>query len=86
VDHNGNTYEYYLARVGANVTTKPKAKYVVEIICQSVDLPDAKMSICIYGGFTFLQLSVANYNAANLTDKLHFHITKTLKGRNSKVL
>ncbi len=30
------------------------------------------MSLSIYGGFVFLQLSYANYMAANLTDKLHF--------------
>jgi hypothetical protein len=31
VDHNGNTYEYYLARVGANVSKNSKAKFTTLI-------------------------------------------------------
>ncbi len=70
LDHNGNTYEYYLIR--AEKDTLDRIEFDVEFSYTSTDLPKGKMSINIYGGFTFLQLSDANYKAANLTDKLHF--------------
>ncbi len=70
LDHNGNTYEYYLIR--AEKDTLDRIEFDVEFSYTSTDLPKGKMSINIYGGFTFLQLSDANYRAANLTDKLHF--------------
>ncbi len=70
MDHNGNTYEYYLIR--AEKDTLDRIEFDVEFSYTSTDLPKGKMSINIYGGFTFLQLSDANYKAANLTDKLNF--------------
>ncbi len=70
LDHNGNTYEYYLIR--AEKDSLVKAEFDIEFLYTSSDLPKGKMAINIYGGFTFLQLSAANYRNANLTDKLHF--------------
>ncbi len=70
LDHNGNTYEYYLIRAAKD--TLNRVEFDIELEYTSIDLPIGKMSINIYGGFTFLQLSDANYKAANLTDKLHF--------------
>ena len=70
LDHNGNTYEYYLIR--AEKDTLNRIEFDVQFSYTSTDLPKGKMSINIYGGFTFLRLSDANYKTANLTDKLHF--------------
>ena len=72
LDHNGNTYEYYLARIDKNTTNTYQVQFDVELIYVSADLPEGKMSISVYGGFVFPQLSDANYRAANFTDKLHF--------------
>ncbi len=72
LDHNGNTYEYYLARIEKNTTGEVQVQFDIEFSYTSADLPEGKMSINFYGGFVFLQLSYANYMAANLTDKLHF--------------
>ncbi len=70
LDRNGNTYEYYLIRAAKD--TLNRIEFDVSFSYASADLPNGKMAINIYGGFTFLQLSDANYRAANLTDKLHF--------------
>ncbi len=42
------------------------------------------MDISVYGGFTFQQLSDANYKAANLTDKLHFPYRKDFERQKFK--
>ncbi len=70
LDHNGNTYEYYLIR--AVKDTLNRVEFDVAFTFASIDLPGGKMAINIYGGFTFLQLSDADYKAANLTDRLYF--------------
>ncbi len=70
LDHNGNTYEYYLIR--AKNDTLDRIEFDVQFSYTSTDLPRGKMSLSIYSGFVFLQLSPTNYMAANLTDKLHF--------------
>ena len=72
LDHNENTYEYYLVRIEQNTTGEVQAQFDVEFLYKFAKLPGGKMSISVYGGFVFLQLSYANYMAANLTDKLHF--------------
>ncbi len=84
LDHNGNTYEYYLARIDENTTGSNQVQFDVEFIYVSADLPEGKMSISVYGGFVFLQLSNANYRAANLTDKLHFPYHKDFERQKFK--
>ncbi len=84
LDHNGNTYEYYLARFDKNTTGYHQVQFDVELIYVSADLPEGKMSISVYRGFVFLQLSNANYRAANLTDKLHFPYHKDFERQKFK--
>ncbi len=74
LDRNGNTYEYYLARNADNGYFN--VEFDIEIVYVSTDLPEGRMDISVYGGFTFEQFSDANYKAANLTDKLHFPYRK----------
>ena len=83
-DHKGKTYEYYLARVEENTTSGYQVQFDVEFLYVSADLPNGKMSISLYGGFVFLQLSYANYMTANLTDKLHFPYRKDFERQKFK--
>ncbi len=82
LDHNGNTYEYYLARNGDNGYFN--VEFDIEIVYTPADLPGGKMDISVYGGFTFEQFSDANYKAANLTDKLHFPYSKDFERQKFK--
>ena len=82
LDHNGNTYEYYLARIQDNGYFN--VEFDIEFVYVSSDLPEGKMAISVYGGFTFQQLSDANYKAANLTDKLHFPYRKDFERQKFK--
>ncbi len=82
LDHNGNTYEYYLARNADNGYFN--VEFDIEVVYVSTDLPEGKMDISVYGGFTFEQFSDANYKAANLTDKLHFPYRKDFERQKFK--
>ena len=63
-----------------------KAKFVVEFIYVSADLPESKMSIAFTEDLYFysypMQITEPQISQTNFIS----HITKTLKGRNSKVL
>ncbi len=82
LEHNGNTYEYYLARNADNGYFN--VEFDIEIVYVSTDLPEGRMDISVYGGFTFEQFSDANYKAANLTDKLHFPYRKDFERQKFK--
>ncbi len=84
LDHNGNTYEYYLARNADNGYFN--VEFDIEVVYVSTDLPEGRMDISVYGGFTFEQFSDANYKLQILQISFTFPIAKTLKGKNSKVL
>jgi hypothetical protein len=74
VGHNGKTYDYYLVRISANASDNAKAKFTFGIAYYSSKLPEGKMKLNVYGGYIFDQLSLNQYNEANLTDtdKHHF--------------
>ncbi len=59
-------------------------EFDIEVVYVSTDLPEGKMDISVYGGFTFEQFSDANYKAANLTDKLHFPYRKDFERQKFK--
>ncbi len=65
LEHNGNTYEYYLARNADNGYFN--IEFDIEVVYVSTDLPEGKMDISVYGGFTFEQFSDANYKAFTTT-------------------
>ena len=73
-----------MARIEENTTGSYQVEFDVEFIYVSADLPEGKMSMSVYGGFVFLQLSDANYRAANLTDKLHFPYHKDFERQKFK--
>ena len=84
MDHNGNTYEYFLARSPFDPDAGTQVEFDIELTYVSTDLPNGKMSINVYGGFVFLSLSATNYRAANLTDKLHFPYRKDFERQKFK--
>ncbi len=84
LDHNGNTYEYFLARSPYDPNAGTQVEFDIELTYVSADLPNGKMSINVYGGFVFLSLSATDYRAANLTDKLHFPYRKEFERQKFK--
>ncbi len=82
--HNGNTYEYYLARNADSGYFN--VEFDIEITYTPTDLPGGKMDISVYGGFTFEQFSDADYKTANLTDKLHFPYIKDFEKQKFKAV
>ncbi len=84
LDHNGSTYEYFLARSSCDPNAGTQVEFDIELTYVSADLPNGKMSINVYGGFVFLSLSATDYRAANLTDKLHFPYRKDFERQKFK--
>ncbi len=83
-DYDGNTYEYYLVRNADNGYFN--VEFSVQIVYTPADLPNGKMDISVYGGFTFEQFSDANYKTANLTDKLYFAHVKDYERQKFKAV
>ena len=62
---NGNTYEYFLVKVAAD--TQNRTSTTVQFNFYAGLLTNGKMSIEIYEGFTFNNLSDGDYARANVT-------------------
>ena len=62
---NGNTYEYFLAKVNAD--TQSRTSTVVQLNFYAGLLTNDRMSIEIYEGFTFENFTNGDYASANLT-------------------
>ena len=62
---NGNTYEYFLTKVAPD--TQSRTKTTVQFNFYAGLLTNDKMSIEIYEGFTFNNLSDGDYTRANVT-------------------
>jgi hypothetical protein len=87
VDRNRKTYEYYLGRVDKNTnsTANPKSQFVFEILYTSADLPKKNMAISVYGDLHFYSYPLQIIPVQISQTGFIFRITKTLKGKNSKV-
>ncbi len=86
LDRNGNTYEYYLARIEKNTTGETQVQFDVEFSYTSTNLPGRKMSISVYGGSYFYSYPVRITEPQISQTNFTFHITKTMRSKNSKIL
>jgi hypothetical protein len=73
VDHNGNTYKYYLARVGENVTDNSKAKFTIEIMKGDTLLAGFEQQ-----DGTILPNDKLKIATANLLGSTQLHMAKTI--------
>ena len=67
---NGNTYHYFLVKIGA--TTQNRTETTVQFNFISSRLKDGKMSMEIFEGFTFNKFTNSDYSSANITTNLTY--------------